>query len=113
MLSYLDEYYILLLLVIFGPFGWLKSQRCLAGSACVDVLLGLLLLVWCVAGLPPACVVCLCGVLLGPIRQPRLVLSAAEQAETPWRTVWLELYISGQMELSFAEHVDSGMLLFC
>jgi len=77
--------------LFLAPFGWLKSQRCLAGSACVGVLLGLLLLAWCAAGLAPACVVCLCGVLLGPISQPRLVLNAAEQAETPWRTVWLEL----------------------
>ena len=81
MLSYLDEYYILLLLVIFGPVR-LAEKPALSGWFCLRRR---------AAGLAPACVVCLRGVLLGPISQPRLVLSAAEQAETPWRTVWLEL----------------------
>ena len=109
--------------LFLGPFGWLKSQRCLAGSACVGVLLGLLLLAWCVAGLAPACVVCCwaCSCLRGVLawcaawaNQP--AAAGIKCSRTGWNALencmaWT--LDSGQMELSFAEHVDSGMLLFC
>ena len=84
--------------LFFAPFGWLKSQCCLAGSACVGVLLGLLLLAWCAAW----------------ANQPATV--GIKCSRTGWNALencmaWT--LDSGQMELSFAEHVDSGMLLFC